>query len=87
MERKLITITKNGYVLKEIILNKELIFYHMNNNNIDINMFDILYFSYNTKRILLGDSFNDNDIKFIYINNYVKVKLHSFKEMKRKINS
>lgn len=80
MNRDLIKIESDGYVLEEIIPNKELIFYKKDNSKVDINMFRILYMKYAFQRTLLNDDSSDNDIRFTYIDNYVKVNLISFKK-------
>lgn len=53
MNRDLIKIESDGYVLEEIIPNKELIFYKKDNSKVDIDMFRLLYFKYVTQRIHL----------------------------------
>ena len=52
MNRDLIKIESDGYVLEEIIPNKELIFYKKDNSKVDIDMFRLLYFKYINQRIL-----------------------------------
>ena len=46
MNRDLIKIESDGYILEEIIPNKELIFYKKDNSKVDIDMFRLLYFKY-----------------------------------------
>lgn len=82
MNRDLIKIESDGYVLEEIIPNKELIFYKKDNSKVDIDMFRLLYFKYVTQRILLKDNFSDNDLIFTYQDNYVKVNIKSLQKIK-----
>ena len=82
MNRDLIKIESDGYVLEEIIPNKELIFYKKDNSKVDIDMFRLLYFKYVTQRILLKDNFSDNDLIFTYQDNYVKVNIKSLQNKK-----
>lgn len=83
MNRDLIKIESDGYVLEEIIPNKELIFYKKDNSKIDIEVFRLLYFKYVTQRILLKDNFSDNDLIFTYQDNYVKVNIKSLQKIKK----
>ena len=83
MNRDLIKIESDGYVLEEIIPNKELIFYKKDNSKIDIEVFRLLYFKYVTQRILLKDNFSDNDLIFTYQDNYVKVNINSLQKIKK----
>lgn len=83
MNRDLIKIESDGYVLEEIIPNKELIFYKKDNSKVDIDMFRLLYFKYVTQRILLKDNFSDNDLIFTYQDNYVKVNIKSLQKIKK----
>ncbi len=83
MNRDLIKIESDGYVLEEIISNKELIFYKKDNSKVDIDMFRLLYFKYVIQRILLKDNFSDNDLIFTYQDNYVKVNIKSLQKIKK----
>lgn len=83
MNRDLIKIESDGYVLEELVLNKELIFYKKDKSKIDIDMFRLLYFKYVTQRILLKDNFSDNDLIFTYQDNYVKVNIKSLQKIKK----
>ena len=83
MNRDLTKIESDGYVLEEIIPNKELIFYKKDNSKVDIDMFRLLYFKYVTQRILLKDNFSDNDLIFTYQDNYVKVNIKSLQKIKK----
>lgn len=83
MNRDLIKIESDGYVLEELVLNKELIFYKKDNSKVDIDMFRILYFKYVTQRILLKDNFSDNDLIFTYQDNYVKINIKSLQKIKK----
>jgi len=83
MNRDLIKIESDGYVLEEIIPNKESIFYKKDNSKVDIDMFRLLYFKYVTQRILLKDNFSDNDLIFTYQDNYVKVNIKSLQKIKK----
>lgn len=83
MNRDLIKIESDGYVLEEIIPNKELIFYKKDNSKVDIDMFRLLYFKYVIQRILLKDNFSDNDLIFTYQDNYVKVNIKSLQKIKK----
>jgi len=83
MNRDLIKIESDGYVLEEIIPNKELIFYKKDKSKIDIEVFRLLYFKYVTQRILLKDNFSDNDLIFTYQDNYVKVNIKSLQKIKK----
>lgn len=83
MNRDLIKIESDGYVLEEIIPNKELIFYKKDKSKIDIEVFRLLYFKYITQRILLKDNFSDNDLIFTYQDNYVKVNIKSLQKIKK----
>ena len=88
MNRTLIKIESDGYILEEIIQNKELLFYKKDSGKIDIKVFDILYFKYITERILMNDNtFSDNELIFTYLNNSVKITIKSFKKIKKYINS
>lgn len=88
MNRTLIKIESDGYILEEIIQNKELLFYKKDSGKIDIKVFDILYFKYITERILMNDdTFSDNELIFTYLNNSVKITIKSFKKIKKYINS
>ena len=82
MNRDLIKIESDGYILEEIIQNKELLFYKKDSGKIDIKVFDILYFKYITERILMNDdTFSDNELIFTYLNNSVKITIKSFKNI------
>lgn len=83
MNRDLIKIESDGYVLEELVLNKELIFYKKDKSKIDIKVFRLLYFKYVTQRILLKDNFSDNDLIFTYQDNYVKVNIKSLQKIKK----
>lgn len=83
MNRDFIKIESDGYVLEEIIPNKELIFYKKDKSKIDIEVFRLLYFKYVTQRILLKDNFSDNDLIFTYQDNYVKVNIKSLQKIKK----
>ena len=83
VNRDLIKIESDGYVLEEIIPNKELIFYKKDNSKVDIDMFRLLYFKYVTQRILLKDNFSDNDLIFTYQDNYVKINIKSLQKIKK----
>lgn len=83
MNRDLIKIESDGYVLEEIIPNKELIFYKKDKSKIDIEVFRLLYFKYVTQRILLKDNFSDNDLIFTYQDNYVKINIKSLQKIKK----
>ncbi len=83
MNRDLIKIESDGYVLEELVLNKELIFYKKDKSKIDIEVFRLLYFKYVTQRILLKDNFSDNDLIFTYQDNYVKVNIKSLQKIKK----
>ena len=88
MNRTLIKIESDGYILEEIIQNKELLFYKIDSGKIDIKVFDILYFKYITERIIMNDNtFSDNELIFTYLNNSVKITIKSFKKIKKYINS
>lgn len=88
MNRTLIKIESDGYILEEIIQNKELLFYKKDSGKIDIKVFNILYFKYITERILMNDdTFSDNGLIFTYLNNSVKITIKSFKKIKKYINS
>ena len=70
MNRTLIKIESDGYILEEIIQNKELLFYKKDSGKIDIQIFHLLYFKYITERILMNDdTFSDNELIFTYLNN------------------
>ena len=84
MNRDLIKIENGGYVLEEIIPNKELIFYKKDKSKIDIEVFRLLYFKYVIQRILLKDNFSDNDLIFTYQDNYVKVNIKSLQKRTKK---
>ena len=83
MNRDLIKIESDGYVLEEIIPNKELIFYKKDNSKVDIDMFRLLYFKYVTQRILLKDNFSDNNLIFTNQDNYVKVNIKLLQKIKK----
>lgn len=86
MNRTLIKIESDGYILEEIIQNKELSFYKKVNGKIDIQIFQLLYFKYITERILMNDNtFNDNELIFTYLDNSVKITIKSFKKIKEYI--
>ncbi len=86
MNRTLIKIESDGYILEEIIQNKELSFYKKGNGKIDIQIFQLLYFKYITERILINDNtFNDNELIFTYLDNSVKITIKSFKKIKEYI--
>ena len=88
MNRVLIKIESDGYILEEIIQNKELLFYKKDSGKIDIQIFHLLYFKYITERILMNDdTFSDNELIFTYLNNSVKITIKSFKKIKKYINS
>ena len=88
MNRTLIKIESDGYILEEIIQNKELLFYKKDSGKIDIKVFDILYFKYITERILMNDdTFSDNELIFTYLDNSIKITIKSFKKIKKYINS
>ena len=88
MNRTLIKIESDGYILEEIIQNKELLFYKKDSSKIDIKIFNLLYFKYITERILMNDdTFSDNELIFTYLNNSVKITIKSFKKIKKYINS
>lgn len=83
MNRTLIKIESDGYILEEIIQNKELLFYKKDSGKIDIKVFDILYFKYITERILMNDdTFSDNELIFTYLDNSIKITIKSFKKIK-----
>ena len=83
MNRDLIKIESDGYVLEEIIPNKELIFYKKDKSKTDIEIFRLLSFKYVTKKILLQDNFRDNDLIFTYQDNYIKVNIKSLRKIKK----
>ena len=83
MNRDLIKIESDGYVLEEIIPNKELIFYKKDNSKVDIDMFRLLYVKDVTQGILLKDNFSDNNLIFTYKDNYVKVNIKSLQKIKK----
>ena len=88
MNRVLIKIESDGYILEEIIQNKELLFYKKDSGKIDIQIFHLLYFKYITERIIMNDNtFSDNELIFTYLNNSVKITIKSFKKIKKYINS
>ena len=88
MNRTLIKIESDGYILEEIIQNKELLFYKKDSGKIDIKIFNLLYFKYITERILMkDDTFSDNELIFTYLDNSVKITIKSFKKIKKYINS
>ena len=88
MNRTLIKIESDGYILEEIIQNKELLFYKKDSGKIDIQIFHLLYFKYITERIIMNDNtFSDNELIFTYLNNSVKITIKSFKKIKKYINS
>ena len=88
MNRTLIKIESDGYILEEIIQNKELLFYKKDSGKIDIKIFNLLYFKYITERILMkDDTFSDNELIFAYLDNSVKITIKSFKKIKKYINS
>lgn len=88
MNRTLIKIESDGYILEEIIQNKELLFYKKDSGKIDIQIFHLLYFKYITERIIMNDdTFIDNELIFTYLNNSVKITIKSFKKIKKYINS
>ena len=88
MNRTLIKIESDGYILEEIIQNKELLFYKKDSGKIDIQIFHLLYFKYITERILMNDdTFSDNELIFTYLDNSVKITIKSFKKIKKYINS
>lgn len=87
MERELIRIECEGYVLEETKLNKELIFYKKDNSKADINLFDLLYTKFVCEKIILNDDTVSNDLIFNYIDNYVKITLISFKKVRKISNS
>ena len=83
MNRTLIKIESDGYILEEIIQNKELLFYKKDSGKIDIQIFHLLYFKYITERILMNDdTFSDNELIFTYLSNSVKITIKSFKKIK-----
>ena len=84
MNRTLIKIESDGYILEEIIQNKELLFYKKDSGKIDIKIFNLLYFKYITERILMkDDTFSDNELIFTYLDNSVKITIKSFKKIKK----
>ena len=88
MNRTLIKIESDGYILEEIIQNKELLFYKKDSGKIDIQIFHLLYFKYITERIIMNDdTFIDNELIFTYLDNSVKITIKSFKKIKKYINS
>lgn len=87
MERELIKIEHEGYVLEEIKLNKELIFYNNINSKIDMDMFNLLYFKFICKKAVLKDNTISNNLIFNYLDNYVKITLISFKKVKKITNN
>lgn len=88
MNRTLIKIESDGYILEEIIQNKELLFYKKDSGKIDIQIFHLLYFKYITERILMNDdTFSDNELIFTYLDNSLKITIKSFKKIKKYINS
>lgn len=87
MERELIKIEHEGYVLEETKLNKELIFYKNDNGKIDINIFNLLYYKFIWEKILLRDQTISNNLIFDYLDDYVKITLISFRKEKKLINS
>lgn len=88
MNRTLIKIESDGYILEEIIQNKELLFYKKDSGKIDIQIFHLLYFKYITERILMNDdTFSDNELIFTYLDNSIKITIKSFKKIKKYINS
>lgn len=87
MERELIKIEHEGYVLEETKLNKELIFYNNINCKIDMDMFNLLYFKFICKKVVLKDNTISNNLIFNYLDNYVKITLISFKKVKKITNN
>lgn len=87
MERELIKIENENYVLEETKLNKELIFYKKDNSKVDMTIFNLLYFRFICEKILLNDQTVSNDMIFNYIDNYVKITLISFRKEKKLTNS
>lgn len=84
MNRTLIKIESDGYILEEIIQNKELLFYKKDSGKIDIQIFHLLYFKYITERILMNDdTFSDNELIFTYLDNSIKITIKSFKKIKK----
>lgn len=84
MNRTLIKIESDGYILEEIIQNKELSFYKKDSGKIDIQIFHLLYFKYITERILMNDdTFSDNELIFTYLDNSIKITIKSFKKIKK----
>lgn len=83
MNRTLIKIESDGYILEEIIQNKELLFYKKDSGKIDIQIFQLLYFKYITERIIMkDDTFSDNELIFTYLDNSIKITIKSFKKIK-----
>ena len=84
MNKTLIKIESDGYILEEIIQNKELLFYKKDSGKIDIQIFHLLYFKYITERILMNDdTFSDNELIFTYLDNSIKITIKSFKKIKK----
>ena len=84
MNRTLIKIESDGYILEEIIQNKELLFYKKDSGKIDIQISHLLYFKYITERILMNDdTFSDNELIFTYSDNSIKITIKSFKKIKK----
>lgn len=83
MNRTLIKIESDGYILEEIIQNKELLFYKKDSGKIDIQIFHLLYFKYITERIIMkDDTFSDNELIFTYLDNSIKITIKSLKKIK-----
>lgn len=83
MNRELIKIESDDYVLEELVLNKELIFYKKDHSKVNIEMFNVLYFKYVTERILLHDCFSDNEIIFNYVDDYILINIRSLQKEKK----
>lgn len=86
MERELIKIESEGYVLEETKLNKELIFYKNDNGKIDMDMFNLLYFKFICEKTQFNDTTISNNLIFNYIDNYVKITLISFRKERKLTN-
>lgn len=86
MERELIKIESEGYVLEETKLNRELIFYKNDNGKIDMDMFNLLYFKFVCEKTILKDNTISNDLIFEYLDNYVKITLISFRKERKLTN-
>lgn len=90
MERKLIKLEYDNYVLEEILINTKILFYKKDNtiinsssNSNDMEALALLYHKYTFKKIVLNDPVIINDTIFNYQNNKVIVSLISFKNKSR----